>query len=58
MKPEPTWAEGVPLCIDTCAQHDGKRCMLTGFRPGYMCEPAVRDMADELAQLRKSKEPT
>ena len=48
----PTWdANGVPFCPSDeckCYQYDGKRCRLTGFRPGSVCEPAVRTMADLL----------
>ena len=30
-----------PWCREECSQHDGKRCRVTGFRPGHICEPAV-----------------
>lgn len=42
-------AAGIPWCDDSCPQHDGKRCRLTGFRPGSFCEPAVAEMAERLA---------
>lgn len=46
---DPTWANGVPACDpDMCAQYDGKRCKLTGFRPDRICEPAVIGMAEAL----------
>lgn len=45
---EPAWSEaapGVPLCDDSCVHHDGKRCELTGFRAGPICDPVVGAMA-------------
>ncbi len=45
---------GVPWCTqENCPHHDGKRCELLGFRPGGVCEPAVRSMESELAAWRK-----
>lgn len=42
----------VPMCPgDRCCQYDGKRCRLIGFRPGYICEPAVARMAQERRAL-------
>ena len=48
---EPAWSDaapGVPLCDESCVHHDGKRCRLTGFRPGPICEPVVGAMAATL----------
>jgi hypothetical protein len=53
--PMPMYHRGDPLpfCTDSCQQHDGKRCRLTGFRPDVMCEPAVRLVYAEVKALRK-----
>ena len=32
---------GIAYCSESCPQHDGKRCMLTGMRPNGVCEPWV-----------------
>ena len=45
---EPTWDHDVPFCNEECRSHDGKRCRLTGMRPGNVCEPAVSAMAAAL----------
>lgn len=44
---------GVPLCEEGCPSYDGKRCRLTGFRPGSICDPAVQEMAAELREWRR-----
>ena len=54
--PEPNVciATGVPWCAyEACRGDDGKRCSFTGSKPGSLCEPAVEEMAAELAELRK-----
>jgi hypothetical protein len=34
--------DGMPTCSeDACEAYDGKRCRETGFRPNFVCEPAV-----------------
>lgn len=44
---------GVPLCDDeACPHYDGKRCSVMGFRPDGICEPAVLDIAAEVAAWR------
>src|SRR5689334_18164703 len=43
--------EGVPRCDEDCPFHDGKRCMVTGFRPDSICEPQVAHDRRELARL-------
>lgn len=48
----PEILDGVPMCTTACPEHDGKRCRLLGLRPSDICEPAVRQMADELVRLR------
>lgn len=51
---EPEWGDdGVPHCTEDCVQHDGKRCMIFGQRPGVLCEPAVAQMASLLDLRRK-----
>lgn len=45
---------GVPMCVETCPSHDGKRCEVLGRRPGHICEPAVVTLVDR--QRRKSEE--
>jgi len=42
----PTMVEGLPVCdLDRCCPlYDGKRCMVQGFRPESLCEPAVKAM--------------
>ena len=42
----PTMVEGLPVCdLDRCCPlYDGKRCMVQGFRPESLCEPAVEAM--------------
>lgn len=54
--PEPILDQqsGVPHCTDACRHYDGKRCGLMGLRPRSICEPAVAEMAAELAELRAS----
>lgn len=42
---------GIPWCDDSCPQHDGKRCQITGFRPSSICEPAVGNMARDVSRL-------
>ncbi len=37
---------GVPHCTSTCPQHDGKRCMLMGCRPGALCEPFLIELIE------------
>jgi hypothetical protein len=44
----PDWHRGIPHCDHRCPYHDGKRCELTGFRPGTLCEPVVVQMAAKL----------
>lgn len=47
----PAWREedGIPTCkMDECPSYDGKRCILTGFEPEQVCEPAVRGMVNAL----------
>lgn len=53
-RPEPEGLDGLPLCSETCAQYDGKRCGIVGGRvtPGHICEPAVSEMSAALAALR------
>ena len=41
----PEWYNGVPLCVETCPHHDGKRCGAIGYRMGRICEPSVIAMA-------------
>jgi hypothetical protein len=41
----PQWEKLVPHCWDTCPSHDGKRCQVTGVRPGPLCEPTVERLA-------------
>jgi len=48
---DPLWVSDIPMCRDGCCHHDGKRCELTGFRPGSLCEPAVGAMAVMLNSL-------
>jgi len=44
---------GVPHCsLEKCPSYDGKRCRLTGFRAGIVCEPAILDMRNEIVALR------
>jgi hypothetical protein len=50
--PRPLWDNAVPCCVERCPHHDGKRCRLTGFQPGAICEPVVRAMGLELAKVR------
>ena len=51
---QPDWdAQDVPNCTDTCPSHDGKRCVVLGFRPDTICEPAVI----HLMHRDKEKEP-
>lgn len=50
--PEPDVVDGVPYCRDACRHHDGKRCRLMGLRPSSICEPAVQEIAGELAAAR------
>jgi hypothetical protein len=39
---EPDTSGEYPTCAtDACKSYDGKRCRLTGFRPGGTCEPAI-----------------
>lgn len=45
---DPRWSDNVPWCDERCAQHDGKRCQVTGLRPDGICEPAVKEMAEVL----------
>lgn len=49
MRPMPEVDEnGVPCCAaEECPAYDGKRCELTGFRPGPICEPAVIRLAQD-----------
>jgi len=50
--PEPQWEKNVPLCTDDeCGRYDGKRCRLSGQRPGQICEPAVKALARSRAEL-------
>ena len=49
-KAAPYWTETLPYCSEGCPQHDGKRCMLMGFKPGSFCEPALETMTIELAK--------
>jgi hypothetical protein len=45
----PQWDGVVPFCDnDRCHQYDGKRCKMTGFRPGSVCEPTVAAMGEML----------
>lgn len=43
---------GVPGCDqDTpCPSFDGKRCRQTGFRAGYVCEPATEMLITRLVR--------
>lgn len=42
---ESDWDDmGTPICTEKCPKHDGKRCGILGYRPGKICEPAVRDL--------------
>ena len=51
------WSPGVPLCSwAECAAYDGKCCRLTGFRPESVCEPAVAQVAAQLAAEVKRRE--
>jgi hypothetical protein len=51
MKPD-VGESGIPFCTyDQCPAYDGKRCRLIGFRPGNICEPAVIEMASQLAAI-------
>lgn len=44
---------GIPFCTeDECCQYDGKRCRVSGFRPGYICEPAVLVLIDVVVSKR------
>lgn len=44
---------GVLFCTEEkCCQYDGKRCRLIGFRPGNICEPAVRQLIIDLKPRR------
>lgn len=47
----PVWDGAVPNCSDACPFHDGKRCRATGFRPGSICEPVVREMGRLLDEI-------
>lgn len=48
MSPVPEVDEnGVPRCATECPAYDGKRCELTGFRPGSICEPAVLQLVHD-----------
>jgi hypothetical protein len=39
---EPDMGGEYPTCSEEkCRSYDGKRCRLTGFRPGGACEPAM-----------------
>jgi hypothetical protein len=48
----PNWGsdaadEGFPACPQEtcrCQQYDGKRCQLTGFKPHWVCKPAVQEL--------------
>lgn len=50
MKPEPIYYRegGAPHCNEDCRLYDGKRCEILGRRPGQLCEPAVKEMAEKL----------
>ena len=49
---QPKWHDGLPICVDSCPRHDGKRCELTGARPCIICEVAVKRMAKRLDSLQ------
>lgn len=52
------WSDShVPLCTESCPQHDGKRCRLMGFRPSSICEPVVELMAERLNATLPKGEP-
>lgn len=46
---EPEVSGSYPTCSEEkCKSYDGKRCRLTGFRPGGTCEPAMSVLGDIL----------
>lgn len=54
----PNWTDDhVPLCSESCAQYDGKRCRLLGARPSSTCEPVVALMAERLNATRPKDAP-
>lgn len=54
----PNWDSGrgvgIPFCTDECPSHDGKRCLVLGFRPMGLCEPAVIAMNEEIGRQVKA----
>ena len=50
VRPEFT-GKGLPMCVESCPSHDGKRCRALGFRPSSICEPAVEAMAVRIRAL-------
>lgn len=60
--PCPDWNElrTIPTCSeDNCPHYDGKRCLLMGFEPDNICEPAVQQLSEAvqvvLANLKGMK---
>jgi hypothetical protein len=47
----PEWYGLVPNCSGACPHHDGKRCRVTGFKPGNICEPVVGEMGKFLDEI-------
>lgn len=47
----PRWVDDVPLCDESCPQHDGKRCRELGFRPDRICEPTTRDLVQAIKRV-------
>ena len=49
---EPDTSLEYPTCAyEKCKSYDGKRCRLTGFRPGGTCEPTMAAMGDLIEDL-------
>jgi hypothetical protein len=54
----PEWTpNGIPECPHDggCTHYDGKRCALSGARPGLVCGPIVEEMANQLAENESAR---
>ena len=51
MNCRPDCEDSLPFCDEECGSFDGKRCRITGSRPGRLCEPFVKILMATVADL-------
>lgn len=49
----PFYVDSVPVCVTKCAQYDGKRCKIIGWKPSRVCEPAINATLTLRADLQR-----